>query len=254
MKNTVLAFAVIASIAVVAASIARPLLFVSPGKPIVAHQGFASDCFACHTTFLGSSAKRCTECHAVGEIGIRTTLGAPIVREKKTPPFHRRLREADCVACHSDHRGVRSFRAISRFSHELLEPALRNDCQDCHQRPADSLHRQIDANCGECHRPEAWVPATFDHSEYFRFDRHHRTECTTCHIDADYSRFTCYGCHEHSRSKVRREHLEEGVRDFENCAECHRSGDEDEAERLWKSMRRDAGKSGRTEEHEDRDD
>jgi hypothetical protein len=42
----------------------------------------------------------------------------------------------------------------------------------------------------------------------------------------DYSRYTCYGCHEHSPEKIRREHIEEGIRDFKNCVECHRSADE----------------------------
>lgn len=32
--------------------------------------------------------------------------------------------------------------------------------------------------------------------------------------------------------------MEEGIRDFENCVKCHRSADEDEAERAWKSIRR----------------
>ena len=47
--------------------------------------------------------------------------------------------------------------------------------------------------------------------------------------------YTCYGCHEHSRSKIREEHVEEGIRDYENCVEGHRSGDEDEAKRIWRS-------------------
>ena len=76
----------------------------------------------------------------------------------------------------------------------------------------------------------------------------------TCHVDNIYDAYTCYGCHEHSRAKIRREHLEEGIRDYENCAECHRSGDEDEAERLWKSKRREAGKGERSGEREGRDD
>ena len=253
MKRAVFAFAVLAAIAAMVASVARPLLLVSPGKPIAAHEEFATDCFACHTPFLGSSAGKCIECHTVDEIGIKTTRGVSIASEEKNVAFHRRLLETDCVACHSDHRGVMPYLPISRFSHQLLEPALRDDCQGCHARPGDALHRQIDANCGECHRPEGWLPATFDHREFFRFDRHHRTECTTCHVDADYSRFTCYGCHEHSRSKIREEHLEEGIRDYENCAECHRSGDEEEAERIWKSKRRE-GKDGRSDKYQGRDD
>lgn len=54
------------------------------------------------------------------------------------------------------------------------------------------------------------------------FDRHHRTTCDTCHRNGDYSRYTCYGCHEHSPANVRAEHLKEGIRNFENCVECHR--------------------------------
>ena len=253
MKKWVLAFAVIAAMAAVVFAFARPQQFVSPGKPIAAHEEFAADCFACHTPFLGISAGKCIECHTVDEIGIKTTRGVSIASEEKNVSFHRRLLKTDCAACHSDHRGVMPFRPISGFSHELLEPALRDDCRDCHARPGDALHRQIDANCGECHRPEGWLPANFDHREFFRFDRHHRTECTTCHVNADYSRFTCYGCHEHSRSKIREEHLEEGIRDYENCAECHRSGDEDEAERIWKSKRRE-GKVERSDKREGRDD
>lgn len=42
----------------------------------------------------------------------------------------------------------------------------------------------------------------------------------------DYSRYTCYGCHEHTPDNIRREHIEEGIRDFDNCVECHRNADE----------------------------
>jgi hypothetical protein len=45
----------------------------------------------------------------------------------------------------------------------------------------------------------------------------------------DYKKYTCYGCHEHTPAKIKREHLEEGIRNFDNCVECHRSGDKDEA-------------------------
>ena len=79
---------------------------------------------------------------------------------------------------------------------------------------------------------------TFEHEKYFRFDKHHRTECETCHMENDYNKYTCYGCHEHSRSKVREEHVEEGIYKYEICVECHRSGDEHEAERIWRSIKR----------------
>jgi hypothetical protein len=46
----------------------------------------------------------------------------------------------------------------------------------------------------------------------------------TCHVRNDYSRYTCYGCHEHTPDNIRRKHVEEGIRQFDNCVECHRSG------------------------------
>ena len=45
----------------------------------------------------------------------------------------------------------------------------------------------------------------------------------------DYKRYTCYGCHEHSLEKIRKEHEEEGIKQFDQCVECHRSGDDDAA-------------------------
>ena len=51
-------------------------------------------------------------------------------------------------------------------------------------------------------------------------------KCATCHIRNDYSAYTCYGCHEHSAEKIRREHVKEGIRDYRNCVECHRNADE----------------------------
>jgi hypothetical protein len=57
-------------------------------------------------------------------------------------------------------------------------------------------------------------------------DRDHNTRCVTCHVRNDYQQYTCYGCHEHTPANIRREHVEEGIRDFNDCVECHRSADE----------------------------
>jgi len=214
-----------------------PHLMVSPGGLMDAHAELAADCFACHTPFIGSRPEKCIACHKVAEIGIKTTQGRVIAREQKNVAFHQELIENDCVACHSDHKGVQPFRPIGRFSHQLLDPAKAQQCAGCHASPGDALHRKIEGDCGTCHTGERWTPATFDHDEHFRFDRPHTTECATCHRSNDYASYTCYGCHEHSRSKIRAEHREEGIYDYERCVECHRSGDEDEAEYIWRSKR-----------------
>lgn len=230
-------------------AIVMPHLMISPGQPIAAHESIATDCFACHAPFFGSVPEKCISCHKVAEIGLKTTEGLPIAGEKKNVAFHQELIEEDCVACHSDHNGVMAFRPISRFGHELVSLPMREACDSCHANPGDSLHRKIEGNCSECHSIEAWKPATFDHDEFFRFDRHHPAECESCHIDNDYARYTCYGCHEHSRSNIREEHFEEGIFNYEKCVECHRSGDEDEAERRWRS--REGGEAYRSWDDDD---
>jgi hypothetical protein len=236
MKNkTVIPVIVVNLAALVLLAILSPHLMISPGKPIDAHAEIATDCFACHTPLIGSRPAKCIVCHKVEEIGIKTIKGLSIAKENKNVAFHQKLIEEDCVSCHSDHKGVQAFRPISQFSHSLLEPTLLKQCDSCHSNPVDDLHRKIKGNCGQCHTQDAWTPATFEHEKYFRFDRDHDTECVTCHINNDYANYTCYGCHEHSRSKIREEHVEEGIRDYEKCVECHRSGDEDEAKYLWRS-------------------
>lgn len=243
MKNKIITLIVAANLAaIVLLAIFSPQLMISPGKPIDAHAEIATDCFACHTPFIGSRPKKCIACHKVEEIGKVTTKGLIITGEKKNAAFHQQLIEDDCVACHSDHKGVQAFRPIGQFSHQLLQPAVIKECNGCHSNPGDALHQKIEGNCSSCHVQERWTPATFEHEKFFRFDKDHRTECKTCHIENDYGKYTCYGCHEHSRSKIREEHVEEGISDYETCVDCHRSGDEDEAKYLWRSNR---GKSSK---------
>jgi hypothetical protein len=210
--------------------LAMPELMISPGKVIDGHADFAGDCFACHTPFLGSPPEKCVACHRVDEIGRFTTTGVAIGGERKNVAFHQQLKENDCIACHSDHRGVQAFRPIGQFSHGLLAADIADQCDTCHTRPGDALHRRIEGDCDTCHTQQRWQPASFDHDRHFVLDWAHDASCDTCHVNNDYAAYTCYGCHAHSRAGVRAEHLEEGIYDFEDCVACHRSGDEDEAE------------------------
>jgi hypothetical protein len=155
-----------------------------------------------------------------------TTVGLPIEKPLTSTPFHQKLTSDDCVACHSDHAGVKRFRPTGHFNHRLLQKAMRDECQSCHKSPKDSLHQQITGNCSQCHSQEKWTPATFDHDKYFELDRDHNDRCVTRHVRNDYSAYTCYGCHEHSQENIRRKHIKEGIRDYDNCVECHRNADE----------------------------
>jgi hypothetical protein len=203
-----------------------PNLMVGPGKLIPGHQRLESDCFACHAPLAGAQSARCVTCHQPEDIGRLTSTGQPIAKPLTSTHFHQKLASQDCLACHSDHAGVKRLRAPGHFDHDLLNTATREPCQDCHKSPSDSLHQQISGNCKQCHGQDKWKPATFDHNKFFALDRDHRAECVTCHLRNDYSRYTCYGCHEHSANNIRRKHVEEGIRDFDNCVECHRSADE----------------------------
>jgi hypothetical protein len=205
-----------------------PDLMVSPGPLVNAHAEQATDCFSCHAPLRGAASDRCMDCHALPDIGLRTSKGAPIAQKTLKTSFHQELIEQDCMACHTDHQGPKlAQRSRKSFSHVLLRPAIREQCVSCHKSPTDGLHRQITGNCKQCHTQEAWKPATFDHDKLFLLDRDHNTSCVTCHTNNDYGRYTCYGCHEHQPDKVRREHVKEGIQNFENCVECHRSADEE---------------------------
>jgi len=203
-----------------------PNLMVGPGKLIPGHQALNTDCFACHAPLTGAQSARCVTCHKPDDIGRLTTTGLPVTKPLTATPFHQKLVNQDCVACHSDHAGVKRFRPQGHFDHALLNTATRTQCQTCHKAPTDTLHQQISGNCTQCHSQEKWKPATFDHNKFFVLDRDHTTECATCHVRNDYSRYTCYGCHEHSPDNIRRKHAKEGIREYTNCVECHLSANE----------------------------
>ena len=202
---------------------AYPHLMVSPGRLVKGHADLATDCFACHAPLRGASSALCIGCHAVPDIGLKTSKGVPIASATVRASFHQQLIEQDCMACHSDHQGPQlTKRSRKPFSHDLLKPAVQDNCVACHAAPANTLHRGLQLPCGECHQRQAWKPATFDHTRHFVLDRDHQATCDTCHKNNDYSRYTCYGCHEHSKANIRAEHAEEGIQNFDNCVECHR--------------------------------
>jgi hypothetical protein len=217
--------------AIILLAVLYPDLMVSPGPLMPAHQGLSRDCFACHAPFGGATSERCIACHAPAEIGLRTTTGLPIARPTERLPFHQSLASQDCLGCHSDHPSP-GFAEISRtrFSHALLDPAVAARCASCHKPPADELHRGLRANCSQCHGQEGWRPVRFDHDRYFVLDGPHDVPCATCHAGGRFSEYSCFGCHEHRPEPILAKHQEEGIRNIENCAACHRRGHGEEGE------------------------
>ena len=210
---------------------AYPHLMVGPGPLMPEHAALATDCFSCHAPLRGASSERCIACHALPDIGRRTTKGLAIKTVSAAgasglkASFHQDLTEQVCTACHSDHAGPKLTQHSRKpFSHALLRTATRNSCESCHQAPTGTLHKQLTGNCAQCHQFEAWKPATFDHAKLFVLDGDHNATCVTCHTDNNYQQYTCYGCHEHSRANVLAKHREEGITEsLQNCVSCHRS-------------------------------
>lgn len=214
----------------VALAFVLPHQMVSPGNLQLAHADLQQDCFACHEAFRGAAPERCIKCHAVAEIGRRTSKGQPIAWSR-IPPFHEALLQRDCMACHTDHPRPRLTRNLApAFDHELLKPVLRARCETCHRPPKDDVHRNIREACSQCHGSQVWKPAMFEHSRYFSLAPPHDAKCSTCHVGGNYRTYSCYGCHAHQRGRTEAEHLEEGIRNIQDCARCHRSANEESGE------------------------
>jgi hypothetical protein len=220
--------------AIILLAVLYPDLMVGPGPLMPAHQALSRDCFACHVPFGGAAPQRCIACHVPAEIGLRTTAGAPIAPGTERPPFHQALASQDCLACHSDHPSP-GFTEISRtrFSHALLDRALAGRCASCHKPPADALHSDPGADCGQCHGQKGWLPARFDHDRHFVLDGPHDVPCGTCHASNQFSRYTCYGCHAHRPEAILAEHREEGIGSIDDCVACHRRGHAEDGEDDW---------------------
>ena len=201
-------------------------------KSSLLHQSIINiQCFDCHTEHNGLSRenatlnfrhdvlstelqKECINCHSL---------------QKPGDEIHVML-TAECSGCHNNNAWK-----PSHFKHELLGER-KNECKSCHEnkKPDDALHKGlgITIQCVQCHTTDKWKPSTFDHAEYFRFDNNHPSNCSDCHdINITFEKYTCYNCHEHTPARIEREHLKEGIRNFSNCVECHRSADKDEVKK-----------------------
>lgn len=211
---------------------------ISPGKLSLAHYQTTSSCLNCHVLFRGASNSKCLECHDQAKIGLFNVEGKPVSKEKKRILFHQGLDKDSCLTCHTEHQGRDVPKSIAEFKHDALVKSMNPDCTNCHETPVSAIHNKITENCSHCHITESWLPQNFDHSAYFRFDKNHDNNCSSCHSDNKFSDYSCFGCHEHSEKKLEEEHLEEGIDNFTSCVECHRSGNEDDAERIWTTKRK----------------
>jgi hypothetical protein len=184
-----------------------------------------------HNMLQGTEKNNCVNCHS-----------------KPTDELHVQL-SANCKSCHS----TEGWALTSPFNHDMLVGTEKNNCASCHQNPKDDFHASNKDNCIKCHGTTQWTPSTFDHSAYFQLDGDHNAKCTVCHLNNNFSTYSCYGCHEHSESKVRQEHAEEGIRNFTNCIACHKSGNEQEGGENGNRSKQNNKQQNKSEESEDDD-
>lgn len=194
-------------------------------------------CYDCHTEHNGLSRENATLKfrHDVLTAELQTKCTNCHSPQMPDNEIHKMVK-AECSDCHST-----DMWKPSTFKHELLGERI-NDCRSCHEnkKPADALHKGIGVSiqCVQCHTTDGWKPSIFDHTKYFRFDRNHPSDCANCHdLNRTFEKYTCYNCHEHSPEQIAKKHIKEGIRNFSNCVECHRSGDEKESERRLDTKR-----------------
>ena len=188
------------------------------GDSSVEFAGAPSECFFCHEAeYMESSAPdheaagfstRCENCHSPvgagwGGRNFNHAWFYPLVGEHAL---------VQCVACHRD-----GFAGTTRV------------CLDCH---ADDLVQANEPDhaalgftddCGGCHSPAAWRPASFDHglTAFPLQGSHRQASCSDCHggglVDPPQD---CLACHEPDLASTDDpDHAELGLTDA--CEACH---------------------------------
>ncbi len=199
-------------------------------------------CDTCHTpagwspsTFAHAGVQECRACHQPdapanhfpGECGFCHATQA------WTPAWfnHQAAGAVDCQACHLKDRPPNHFQGQCSTCHstQAWKPATFNhqaagavDCQACHLKDRPPNHFQ--GQCSTCHSTQAWKPATFVHA----FPLNHGGaggRCTTCHPNNNPPAYTCYTCHD--PTKTAQKHQREGIANIDGrCVQCHPTGRE----------------------------
>ncbi|MBV6399725.1 MAG: hypothetical protein CNIPEHKO_00002 [Anaerolineales bacterium] len=173
-------------------------------------QAASQDCAACHQAddvHAGTFGADCGSCHTPSD-----WKDATFDHSRSDFPLTGAHQQVECEKCHVN----------DQFA------GTPSACVACHADPVFHLGL-FGTDCAACHTTTAWKPATFNEQHSFPLDHGEggAVSCATCHPSA-FTTYTCYGCHEHNESEIRSKHIEEGISDFQNCMECHPTGQEHE--------------------------
>lgn len=119
---------------------------------------------------------------------------------------------------------------LAFLEHEQEDDPHR--CAACHEEPEMHLGR-FGLNCARCHSAMAWTPAVLTrHNFLIDHGSESNLPCETCHNE-NYYTHSCYTCHDHEPEQMEQVHrVEEGIDEYNDCIECHPSGEPDEARRI----------------------
>ncbi len=149
-----------------------------------------------HTLAFGSD---CLTCHD----GV-DTYGRNFDHNQQTYQLIGKHAEAICTGCHLNARSLADLKSAPQ------------DCYSCHAQD-DNHQGRYGADCGACHTPAGWIPATFDHNlSAFKLDgKHADVACENCHINLVFkgTPTDCYSCHQKDD--------EHNGQFGTNCAACH---------------------------------
>lgn len=207
------------------------------------HERLTNFSLAHHDVNYDNSPLTCDQCHTQGfrEIDVIDCATCHQTADAVFMAEHTDLFGADCLSCHDGRDTMADFDHAQIF---VLDGAhLETTCQDCHAnqlfqeppRECAACHQEPEIHAGlfgldcvRCHTTTAWTPAQLtEHTFPLDHGGQGTIACETCH-EQTYTEYTCYNCHEHDPAQIREEHVEEDILDFENCTECHPTGQEAE--------------------------
>ncbi|MEW6510542.1 MAG: hypothetical protein AB1428_06225 [Bacteroidota bacterium] len=193
------------------------------------YTGTTTLCFGCHQTdFAGATnpshtgfSTTCQTCHSTS-----AWQPASFDHSKTQFPLTGAHMTAQCAQCH--------------INNVYAGTPMTCGSSTCHLNDYNATTNpkhtaaQFNTDCQTCHNTTAWVPSTFNHTNFFPIAAGSShppgkwTLCTDCHtVPTDYSLFSCIDCHAHSdKAKVDAKHVGKSGYSYTSaaCYRCHPTG------------------------------
>ena len=136
-------------------------------------------CETCHVAPHGEFGKPCADCHRDDDDSFASARGRPFDHAVTGFVLERRHAAQACQSCHPA---------------KAATPVAR--CESCHVDPHAG---QLGLSCGDCHAPDRWRLARFDHDStgFPLKGRHFTAPCGSCHVSQRWIGLSteCFDCH-----------------------------------------------------------